>query len=297
MDKVNIEIDEGSGFCYGVVRAINRAEKILEEKGKLLSLGSIVHNSTEIERLASKGLITVKSLEGIENETVLIRAHGEPPATYQYAKEHNLNLIDCTCPVVLKLQQRIKERYEATRKEGGQIVIFGKLGHAEINGLTGQITGDAVVIEKKEDLDNPQKSNAINFTRGISLFSQTTKEPDEYEALGKKIREKIAEAGGNPENLKIYNTICAQVSSRHPNLLKFASSNDVIIFICGKESSNGKVLCSKCRSVNARTYKIEKSSEISKQWLEGAKRIGICGATSTPKWQLEEAAEYIRQLI
>lgn len=285
-----IEIDKGSGFCYGVIRAVEKAENNLKLHNTLYSLGAIVHNNSELERLNNKGLIVIdsKQMSQIKNTNVLIRAHGEPPATYALAKKNNIHLIDCTCPVVLKLQERIKKAYI---KENYQIVIFGKIGHAEVNGLVGQVNGDAIIIDNNTPLDK------INFKKPISIFSQTTKDPDEYEKICNIIKNKILEEGGSLDNFKINNTICKQVAQRHSNLEEFAKKHTIILFVSGKESSNGKVLYNLCKSVNSRSYHIQNFEQIEKDWFKEGDFVGICGATSTPKWQLEGIRDFLEKVI
>ncbi len=287
--RLTIEIDSESGFCYGVIRAVEKAESRLRESASLYSLGAIVHNNSELERLNKIGLevIDTKKMKELSDTTVLIRAHGEPPATYKLAQEHNIELIDCTCPVVLKLQDRIRETYA---KHNGQIVIFGKIGHAEVNGLVGQTEGTAIVVDSLESLGN------IDFTMPIQIFSQTTKDPKEYEEVCAAIKEKIALTGGNMEHFTVHNTICRQVAQRHNNLAAFAAKHSVIVFVSGKESSNGKVLYELCKSVNPRTYNIQNTGQIDASWFHDGDSVGICGATSTPKWQLEGCAEAISSL-
>ena len=286
---LNIEIDEGSGFCYGVIRAVEKAEMLLKESGTLYSLGAIVHNNSELERLGEIGLEVIDNLQmqELSDTTVLIRAHGEPPTTYKLAKKNNISLIDCTCPVVLKLQDRIRETYS---KIGGQIVIFGKTGHAEVNGLVGQTNGDAIVVDSIESL------KAIDFTKPVQIFSQTTKDPKEYEDICKAIEERIVEVGGTLDNITVHNTICRQVAQRHSNLVAFARKHSAIVFISGKESSNGKVLYELCRSVNPRSYHIQTVDQINPDWFVENDSVGICGATSTPKWQLEGVAQKLQEL-
>ncbi len=286
---LNIEIDEGSGFCYGVIRAVEKAEMQLKESRTLYSLGAIVHNNSELERLEKIGLEVIdgKQMQNLSNTTVLIRAHGEPPATYKLAEQNNISLIDCTCPVVLKLQDRIRETYN---KVGGQIVIFGKIGHAEVNGLVGQTNGNAIVVDSLESLD------AVDFTKPVQIFSQTTKDPKEYEDICNAIKGRIIAAGGSLENLTVHNTICRQVAQRHSNLVAFARKHSVIVFISGKESSNGKVLYELCKSVNERAYHIQNVEQINAEWFKEGDSVGICGATSTPKWQLEGVAEFLGKL-
>lgn len=300
--QLSIEIDSGSGFCYGVIRAVEKAEMNLKQNSRLYSLGAIVHNNSELERLNRIGLtvIDTEQMEQLSDTTVLIRAHGEPPATYLAAQQRSITLIDCTCPVVLKLQERIKQTY---KNREGAIVIFGKAGHAEVNGLIGQVNGDAVIVDihTQEDASGDKMVtysgiDKIDFSGSVSIFSQTTKDPKEYEEICQVIRQRMVEAGGNPEHLKVHNTICKQVAQRHTNLANFARSKSVILFVSGKESSNGKVLYDLCKSVNPRSYHIQNTSQIDTDWFSDGDRVGICGATSTPKWQLEEVARYLTQL-
>jgi primosomal protein N' (replication factor Y) len=288
--ELTVEIDAGSGCCYGVVRAIEEAEKYLEKNSKLYSLGSIVHNSTEMERLKKKGLIVVshEEMSKLKDSVILIRAHGEPPSSYETAKKNNLTVVDCTCPVVLQLQKRIKEQFEKTQAINGQIIIFGKKGHAEVNGLVGQTDGKAIVVESVSDLDS------IDYTRPITIFSQTTKEFEEYSNICSQIKKRIEHAGATKEDFKSFNTICGQVSSRHPHLREFSAKHSVIIFVSGKESSNGAILFNSCKSVNPRSYKIESVDEIDFSWFLEGDSIGVCGATSTPKWLLDEVSGFIR---
>ena len=290
-----VEIDRGSGFCGGVIRAIGRAEKFLEGGGPLYSLGAIVHNEAELERLGSKGLVTVEKsdIETLpEGSTLFIRAHGEPPETYKNASNLGLSVIDCTCPVVLKLQKSIREAYSRLHSDGsnGNLIIFGKIGHAEVLGLLGQVDGDAVVIENIRMLEEAIDSGLINPETPMEIFSQTTKSPSEYAAICKRLSS-IARSG-----LKVNNTICSQVANRHKNLSEFAESHDVIIFVSGRSSSNGKVLFDLCRSVNPRSHHIVKPSGIDPSWLNPEDSVGVCGATSTPKWLLESVAEAIQRL-
>jgi 4-hydroxy-3-methylbut-2-enyl diphosphate reductase len=291
--ELTIEVDSKSGFCNGVVKAIEEAEKYLDNHGELYSLGSIVHNNTELERLRNKGMKVIdhSRMNNIRDSVMIIRAHGEPPESYKVALRNNLSLIDCTCPVVIKLQARIREQYKKSKAVNGQLLIFGKRGHAEVNGLVGQVDGDALVIESAKDLDK------IDFKRPIAIFSQTTKDPGEYENVCNLIGEKVKEAGFPPENFRHFNTICGQVSSRHPHLKKFAARHSVIIFVSGKESSNGKVLFESCKSVNNRSYSIERPEEIMENWFKPGDSVGVCGATSTPMWLLQEVAAYISENI
>lgn len=287
--RLTIEIDEESGFCYGVIRAVQKAEMKLKESSTLYSLGSIVHNNSELDRLNKIGLevIDLEQMKNLSDTTVLIRAHGEPPHTYEIARKNNISLIDCTCPVVLKLQARIRETYAS---HNGQIVIFGKIGHAEVNGLVGQANGDAIVVDGVQSLEK------IDFTKPICIFSQTTKDPKEYEEICEAIKERIVACGGPVGEFQIHNTICRQVAQRHTNLVAFAESHSVIVFISGKESSNGKVLYDLCKSVNPRSYHIQTRNQIDPQWFQDGDSVGICGATSTPKWQLEGVAKHLEQI-
>lgn len=295
---MKIVIDQHSGCCNGVRRAIEQAEKVLQEKGSLYCLGAIVHNDTEISRLSEKGMsiINYKHLENLSNDTVLFRAHGEPPAVYKMAQQNNLTIIDCTCPVVLQLQKKIAATYKSIAPSGGKIIIFGKNGHAEVNGLIGQVNGDAIVIENSSDIKEVLASGALDLTRPVALFSQTTKDPGEYEEIGQIIKKAIEGECGTSAHFSVFNTICKQVSSRHPNLTEFAQGHSVIIFVSGKESSNGKILFQLCKKVNNRTYSIEHLNEIDPKWFKQDDSVGICGATSTPKWQLEEVANYLNTL-
>lgn len=318
--NLQVEIDKGSGFCNGVIRAVETAERNLDkitqgDEGnantcKLYSLGAIVHNNAELERLHKKGLtvIDIEQMNQMNDTTVLIRAHGEPPRTYAIAKENNIKLIDCTCPVVLKLQERIRDTYNSTKGmsgnlKGGQIVIFGKEGHAEVNGLVGQVNSDAVITDVIHTKDGYTIKGLpeIDFTQPVYIFSQTTKDPQEYELVCRVIQENMATAQGCSfeqagEFVKIHNTICRQVAQRHSNLVEFAKSKSVIVFVSGKESSNGKVLYDLCRGANPHSYHIQGIGQIERGWFEEGDSVGICGATSTPKWQLEEAAEFLRNL-
>lgn len=282
----NIEIDKESGFCFGVTTAIRKAEEELSKGTPLYCLGDIVHNGQECERLKAMGLVTINHEEyaKLKNVKVLLRAHGEPPETYRIAAENNIEIIDATCPVVLRLQKRIKQEY--TSKESGrekQIVIYGKNGHAEVLGLVGQTNGEAIVIEKIEEV------NKIDLNKDVRLYSQTTKSLDEFRQIVSYIEENI-----NPSaSFQYFDTICRQVANRMPNIRKFAASHDVILFVCGQKSSNGKILYHECREVNLRTYQVDKPEDIDKCWFENAKSIGICGATSTPKWLMDKCKNAI----
>lgn len=289
---LKVETDPGSGFCGGVIRAISRAEQYLDGGGKLYSLGAIVHNEAELSRLGERGLETVRSAGDVPSgASVLIRAHGEPPATYAAALSRNLEVIDCTCPVVLKLQSRIRDAYSRLHADGlhGTVIIFGRVGHAEVLGLLGQVGGDAVVVEDAAMLTEAIRSGRIDISQPVEIFSQTTKSPLEYEEICEMLRRSGA-------SVKVNNTICAQVASRHAQLESFALSHDAIVFVAGKASSNGKVLSDLCRSVNPRTYLVGGPSEILPEWFDGLSTVGVCGATSTPKWLLEEVARAIARI-
>ena len=290
--SVRVEIDPHSGFCGGVIRAIAAAEDFLDGNGELYSLGAIVHNEEELSRLGRKGLITVGKdflRQDGRGKTLLIRAHGEPPETYAQAAEGGFNVIDCTCPVVLQLQRRIREAYGRIRETGGTLIIFGKIGHAEVLGLLGQVGGDAGVVEHLPMLEEAIAGGRVRLDGPVEVFSQTTKSPTEYAVLCARLQELMPDAG----LLKVHDTICSQVAMRHKHLTEFASAHDVIIFVSGASSSNGKVLSDLCRSVNPRTWLVGGPEEIQPSWFEGSDSVGVCGATSTPKWLLEEVASAI----
>lgn len=283
-----IEIDEKSGFCFGVVNAIKKAEEELAKGGILYCLGDIVHNNLEVERLEKLGLRTINHEEfaKLKNVKVLLRAHGEPPSTYQTAKENNIEIIDASCPVVLRLQRRIKDKHLHEKDNGTQIVIYGKNGHAEVNGLMGQTDSEAIIIEKKEDLDK------LDFNRNICLFSQTTKPLDGFQDIVDTISQRI-----NPEvRFEYFDTICRQVSNRMPNIKDFAMQHDLIFFVAGEKSSNGKVLFSECKRYNPNSYFVSSPNEINPELIKQGITIGICGATSTPKWQMEEVEKRIDEI-
>jgi len=293
---LKVEIDPSSGFCGGVIRAISTAEKYLisHSDGHLFSLGSIVHNEEELERLAGFGLVAIdyedfSSIQCADGKALLIRAHGEPPSTYVQAAAKHFEVIDCTCPVVLQLQKEIKTAYQRLNASGkiGQVLIFGKPGHAEVLGLLGQVDGDAVVIENREMFDKFVGDGTIDRVKLTEIFSQTTKSPSEYADLCAHINDSIE------EELVVHNSICLQVASRHQRLTDFAMRHDVIVFVAGKTSSNGTVLCNICKSVNIRTYRVGSSKDIRVEWFAENDSVGVCGATSTPKWLLEEVAMYI----
>lgn len=284
-----IEIDEGSGFCFGVTRAIGKAEEELGNGKKLYCLGDIVHNGKECSRLQQLGLETIdhNTYNSLHDANVLLRAHGEPPSTYKKAQENNIHIIDATCPVVLHLQERIRKEYLADAEREKQIVIFGKNGHAEVLGLVGQTEGTAIVIEKPEEVEQ------LDFHRDICLYSQTTKPLDGFRKIVDYIQNHIS-----PEaTFKYADTICRQVANRMPHIREFSSRHDVILFVCGKKSSNGRVLFSQCLDVNPRSYMIDTASEVDPSWLQDCSSVGICGATSTPKWLMEECKVRIQQLL
>ena len=280
---VQIEIDNGSGFCFGVTTAIQKAEEELAAGKTLYCLGDIVHNGMEVERLTEKGLVTINhdDLRSLHNAKVLLRAHGEPPETYEIARRNNIEIIDATCPVVLQLQRRIKKQYDAN--PDAQIVIFGKKGHAEVLGLVGQTNNSAIVIEHFNGVEK------LDFSRDIYLYSQTTKSLDEFHRIIDYIQEHISPQA----TFKSFDTICRQVANRMPNISSFASRHDLILFVSGRKSSNGKVLFNECKRVNPNSYQIERAEEIDLDWLKDINTIGICGATSTPKWLMEECRDFI----
>jgi len=280
---IQIEIDEGSGFCFGVTTAIKKAQEELASGKTLYCLGDIVHNGMEVERLHAQGLVTInhQQMEKLSDVKVLLRAHGEPPETYQTAERNRIEIIDATCPVVLQLQRRIKRLYDSNPQ--AQIVIFGKSGHAEVLGLVGQTRGTAIVVESLEDVKK------LDYGRDIYLFSQTTKSLDEFHALIDYIQAHIQPQA----TFRSFDTICRQVANRMPNIAAFAARHDLVLFVSGRKSSNGKVLFEECHRVNPNSYQIEKASEIKMEWIKGISSIGICGATSTPKWLMEECRDYI----
>ncbi len=287
---MKVTIDVNSGFCFGVVFAIQMAEDELNNSGSLYCLGDIVHNNMEIERLQKKGLkiINHEEFAQLRNTKVLIRAHGEPPETYRIAIENNIELIDASCPVVLKLQNRIRNGVEHLGE--GQLVVYGKPGHAEVNGLVGQTEGKAIIVETIEDLDK------LDFNRPIQFFSQTTQPTSGFKEMREEIQRRMREAGtGNELELEANDTLCRQVSNREPQLREFAAAHSVILFVSGKKSSNGKVLFEVCKEVNPRTYFISNLDEVQQDWLTDAESVGICGATSTPMWLMEDVAEKLRQ--
>ena len=279
---MKIEIDNGSGFCFGVTTAIRKAEEELARGETLYCLGDIVHNGMECERLKQMGLVTIdhEQMRQLHNVKVLLRAHGEPPATYELARQNNIEIIDATCPVVLQLQKRIKSQYEL---DVSQIVIFGKKGHAEVLGLVGQTKGAAVVIESFDEVKR------LDFTRDIYLYSQTTKSLDEFHRIIEYIQQHIAPTA----TFKSFDTICRSVANRMGGISQFAARHDLILFVCGRKSSNGKVLYNECLRVNPNSHLIEGPEEIDPSWLNGIETVGICGATSTPKWLMEQCRDAI----
>lgn len=285
---MKVTIDDKSGFCAGVVRAISEAERALQSGGTVYCLGDIVHNRVEVQRLESLGLKTIahKDLESLSGCRVLIRAHGEPPSTYTLAAERGVEVIDATCPVVAALQQRVKRAYAKMQERNGTVVILGKRGHAEVVGLTGQVAEDAIVVEGVQDLE------LVDFSRPIYFLSQTTQSVALFESLCNEMKARLAEQS----MLTVDDTICRRVSSRESHLRSFARSSDVIIFVCGRKSSNGKVLFEICREENPRSYNVEEASEIDSQWFDGATSVGVCGATSTPSWLMNNVAKEIEKL-
>ncbi|MBR2291720.1 MAG: 4-hydroxy-3-methylbut-2-enyl diphosphate reductase [Prevotella sp.] len=279
---IQIEIDNGSGFCFGVTTAIRKAEEELAKGTTLYCLGDIVHNGMECERLQKMGLVTINhdDLRRLHDVKVLLRAHGEPPETYELARRNNIEIIDATCPVVLQLQKRIKSQYESG---DGQIVIFGKKGHAEVLGLVGQTKSTAIVIESFDEVTR------LDFTRDIYLYSQTTKSLDEFHRIIDYIQSHISPDA----TFRSFDTICRSVANRMPNISQFAKRHDLILFVCGHKSSNGKVLFNECLRVNPNSHQIETPEEIQTEWLQGIETVGICGATSTPKWLMEQCRDAI----
>jgi len=284
---MKVEIDRRSGFCFGVIKAINLAEDELEKKSHLYCLGDIVHNGKEVKRLENMGLksISPEEFRTLKNCKVLIRAHGEPPETYEYAKNNNIELIDATCPVVLTLQERVKEAYLSNKETEGQVVIYGKKGHAEINGLDGQTNHSAIILESKYDIDK------LDTSKPISLYSQTTKRVEDFHEIAGMIKNKM-----KPDTpIEIKDTICRQVSNRVPHLKKFVLNFDLILFVSGSKSSNGLYLHTICKESNPNSYRISKIEDIKSEWFENVSSVGICGATSTPNWLMDDVAKYINE--
>lgn len=289
---MKITIDAESGFCFGVVFAIQMAEAELDASGTLYCLGDIVHNNMEVERLTRKGLkiINHDQLKELHDCKVLIRAHGEPPETYHTAIQNNIELIDASCPVVLKLQNRVRTSFEEIKRNNGQVVIYGETGHAEVNGLVGQTGGEAIILTGEQDIEK------IDFSRPVYLFSQTTKSTEGFDHIRNVIENRVKSVKGVIESQDFIanDTICRQVSNREPQLEKFAAQHDVIVFVSGKKSSNGKALFGVCQSVNPNTYFISETAEIQSDWFKNAHTVGICGATSTPMWLMEDVAAFLQ---
>lgn len=287
--SMRVVIDENSGFCFGVVRAISEAESALKQRGEVYSLGDIVHNRVEVQRLEEMGLSTVShdDISSLQGRTLLIRAHGEPPTTYRLAEKYGVTVIDATCPVVARLQRRVRDAYESMSKIGGRVVLLGKRGHAEVVGLTGQVSDDVTVVESEMDLE------LLDYSRPIYFLSQTTQSIELFNRLAEIIRSRMAEG----VEFIVDDTICRRVAGREANLAIFAGSVDVVLFVCGRKSSNGRVLSEVCRRANPRCHNIEEASEIDMAWLEGAESVGICGATSTPRWLMEEVASFINKSL
>lgn len=290
---MKITIDQYSGFCFGVVYAIEMAESILKEEGHLYCLGDIVHNNKEVDRLNELGLeiINHNDLHNLNNCKVLIRAHGEPPSTYELALKNNIQLLDASCPVVLKLQNQIKGGYEEIKKIDGQVIIYGKEGHAEVVGLLGQTNNNAIIVATVEDLDK------IDFTKPIYIYSQTTKSPEAYKSITEEIESRIKMNKNNNIKYIVNDTLCRQVSGREPQLKKFAKENDVIIFVSGRKSSNGKMLYKSCKEENNNSYFISDKDELKSNWFINSKTVGICGATSTPRWLMESVEKTIYKIL
>jgi 4-hydroxy-3-methylbut-2-enyl diphosphate reductase len=290
---MKVEIDIHSGFCFGVTNAVQRAEKELAKSGTLYCLGKIVHNQEEVERLEKSGLITIDHdfFSKLTNARVLIRAHGEPPETYEIARRNNLELIDATCPVVYKLQERVGKASVKLNTKKGQVIIVGKPGHPEVEGLLGQTNGDAHVVKDAHDLQS------VSFDKPSILFSQTTKPVREFEEVKQALQEGYQKAGFNHlDMLEVHNTTCRQVSGREEKITRFAASHDLILFVSYKESSNGRLLFEACKRGNPAAHFITSSKDIKKEWLEGIESAGICGATSTPLWLMEDVAENLREI-
>lgn len=285
---IEVEIDKDSGFCFGVVTAIESAERELRNTDTLYCLGDIVHNSLEVERLERMGLHTIDhvAFSALRDQKVLLRAHGEPPATYEMARQNRITIIDATCPVVLRLQRKIHTCYQETRANNTQLVIYGKKGHAEVNGLVGQTDGTAIVVERMEDLDR------LDYSRAISLFSQTTKSLDGFKAIVAEIKRRMHD----DVEFNYYDTICRQVANRLPNIQAFAQRHDWVYFVAGRKSSNGKMLFEECRKANPNTSFISEVEEITEPLSAEVHRVGVCGATSTPKWLMEQVAVRIKEL-
>ena len=289
---MKVTIDKYSGFCFGVVYAIQMAEDILAKEDQLYCLGDIVHNNKEVDRLKNMGLkiITPDDLKDISDCKVLIRAHGEPPETYTVALKNNIELLDASCPVVLKLQHQIKEGYEDIKEIDGQIIIFGKEGHAEVTGLLGQTKNEAIIVTTIDDLEK------IDFSKSIYIYSQTTKSPKAYKAINDVIAERVKLSAGENVKYIVHDTLCRQVSGREPQLKQFSKDNDVVVFVSGEKSSNGKMLYQSCKEENDNSYFISDVDEIRSDWFLLSNSVGICGATSTPLWLMERVSEFISKI-
>lgn len=285
---MRVVIDDNSGFCFGVVRAISEAESALQSRGEVYCLGDIVHNRVEVQRLQNLGLSTIshEDISSLSGRTMLIRAHGEPPTTYRLAEESGVEIIDATCPVVARLQRRVREAYAKMKEVGGRVVLLGKRGHAEVVGLIGQVGDDVVVVENEAELQG------LDYSYPIYFLSQTTQSIDLFNRMAQRI------VGSMDEDVEctVDDTICRRVAGREANLAEFSQSVDVVLFVCGRKSSNGRVLSEVCRRANARCYNIEEASEIKAHWFEGVESVGICGATSTPRWLMEEVAAHVNNL-
>ncbi len=292
MKKIHVEIDPDAGFCFGVTRVVKKAEEIISRYGRLYCLGEIVHNQKEIERLEGIGLQTITNEEFLKlsNCRVLIRAHGEPPETYEYARNNNIELVDGTCPIVLRLQSRIKKDFADQNGSGAQIIIFGKKDHAEVRGLAGQTNYQTVIMESEDDLEK------IDFARPVHLYAQTTMSPDKYRHLKERIIGRAEQAGLESASVKCTQSICGQVSGRVPKLKEFCMSHDLILFVSYVQSSNGKLLFAQCKSVNANSWFVSQTKEIKPEWFTNVRHIGITGATSTPRWLLEEFEAHIASI-
>jgi 4-hydroxy-3-methylbut-2-enyl diphosphate reductase len=285
---IKIEIDNKSGFCFGVVNAIESAERALDTNGALYCLGDLVHNSHEMERLKRRGLQTIDhaALMKLQNKTVLLRAHGEPPSTYEVARRNDITIVDATCPVVKRLQGRIKKRYNEIKDSGAQLVIYGKQGHAEVNGLVGQTEGTAIVVETADDL------NRLDFTKEIALFSQTTKSLDGFAEMVEAIKRRMT----TDVKFQYFDTICRRVANRMPDIKSFAARHDCVYFVAGQKSSNGKILFDECLKSNSNTFFISSANDIKQPLPSSVQSVGVCGATSTPKWLMEEVAARIQDI-
>lgn len=288
MANMRVTIDDNSGFCFGVVRAIDVAEESLRRVGDVYSLGDIVHNRIEVQRLEELGLhtVTAEDMEQLGGKTLLIRAHGEPPRTYARAEALGIDIVDATCPVVARLQRLVREAYAMMAEVAGSVVLLGKRGHAEVIGLTGQVDDDVRVVEREEDLEG------LDYSRPIYFLSQTTQSIDLFNHLAEVIRGRMAEG----VTLTVNDTICRRVAGREALLAEFSKSVDVVLFVCGRKSSNGKVLSDVCRAANPRCYNIEEASDVDMAWFEGAESVGICGATSTPRWLMENVASAVEEM-